>query len=310
MQSTLFKPLAQRPDFAQTKQIIPEIDGAEVLTVADGSVIATMQGNDIEKTTSCFFEKHQNFGTRTSFVFRENSHHLCFVRAEHFAEAHLDLQIEVESNAKAHFIFLVKTPLDAKCRFAIKAQVQKNASLQIIFLNLNTGSISGDISCDLQATGAKAHTAVFDMGRYRAKTDLRIENICALPHTSGSIVTRSILYDQTHSRIQGAPVINAGAHDSENHLDQMSILLSPNSHSESIPLLSVANNAVRASHRSSIARMSAEDLFYCNTRGITRAEAEKLYLSGFLHQVLRNVPVEAIANCTTEAVYHFVEDVS
>ncbi len=310
MQSVLFKPLANQMDSAESRTVVPKIEGAQVVVQADGSVHAHMQGNDIEKTTSCFFEENKDFASRVTLKFEEGSRHLCFVRAEHFGLARLDLAIEVATQAESHIVLLIKTSRDAECAFAITSQIEADASLDISFLNLNAGTISGDISNTLCGHGAKAHATIFDMGRHSAATDLRVENICAVPHTSGNIVTRSILYDRTQSRIQGAPIISAGAHDAENHLDQMSILLSPNARSESVPLLSVANNAVRASHRSAIARMSEEDLFYCNTRGITRAEAEKLYLSGFLHQTVRGIPVEAIVNCTTEAVSHFVEDVS
>ncbi len=119
-----------------------------------------------------------------------------------------------------------------------------------------------------------------------------------------------MLYDQAQSRIQAVPVIVQDAHDTSNHLDQMSILFSQQARCESVPLLSVANNAVSASHRSAIARLGDEDVFYFNTRGISRREAEKLYLSGFLGEVSRRIPVESIASCTTEAVHHFLEDVA
>ncbi len=310
MQSPLFKPSAIFSEQVEAAPIAVQITGAQSITKQATKQHARFAGDNQEEAASILIDHPpQNFSANVECIFESSSKRMLFIRAERFKQAELTLNICVEKNATTHVVLLLKNAHDATAKFDIKATVAEKADFTLTMFHLNEGRTIGDISV-INQVNAHSNVSLFDVDRGTSKADFRLENICAAPYAAGQLTTRCMLYDKATSRIQGVPVITTGSHDADNHLDQMSILFSPQARSESVPLLSVANNAVRASHRSAIARLSDDDVFYFNTRGITKSEAEKLYLSGFLSEVARPIPVKEIANCCTEAVHHFLENAS
>jgi len=63
-----------------------------------------------------------------------------------------------------------------------------------------------------------------------------------------------------------------------------------------LPGLEILADDVRCSHGASIGRLDEDELFYLQTRGIPRKEAEQLVMEGFFGEVVAQVPVEAIQN--------------
>jgi Fe-S cluster assembly protein SufD len=70
-------------------------------------------------------------------------------------------------------------------------------------------------------------------------------------------------------------------------------LLSDGAHADAIPGLEIEANDVRCTHAATIARLDAEQVFYLMSRGLTRGEAERLLVGGFLQVIagrLEDVP--------------------
>lgn len=102
------------------------------------------------------------------------------------------------------------------------------------------------------------------------------------PHTRADITARGVLNDNAHIRFDGAVNISQTAKDSEGHLHEHTILLSPTSKIQAVPGLNIATNDVRASHAASVTRIDDEHLFYLNSRGIEDRTASKMIIEGFL----------------------------
>lgn len=307
MKTLLLKPSAVYPDTKGIPRIPPKIVGADSIVESKGKLTAKFAGINSSEGAYLFFEDRHAFTSDMHFVFEKGCKRLFFFRAERFQKADLAVDITVEQDAAVDFIVLLKNEQESETKIAMTIDVKNGGNFKCAFIHLNSGRFAGDFSLQTSEERAHAEFSLFNLGRFSGVADYRIENICDTPFTSGKIVTRSILMEKASSRIQAIPVITKSAHDAENHLDQMAMLLSPEARSESVPLLSVANNAVRASHRSSVARLTEEDLFYLNTRGIGRQDAEKLLLNGFLHEIVGQIPTDSIRNCATEGVQHFLE---
>jgi Fe-S cluster assembly scaffold protein SufB len=63
---------------------------------------------------------------------------------------------------------------------------------------------------------------------------------------------------------------------------------------DAIPALEIKTNDVKASHSASITKISPETLFYLQSRGIEEAAARSMFVEGFLGELLRNLPADAI----------------
>jgi Fe-S cluster assembly protein SufD len=64
--------------------------------------------------------------------------------------------------------------------------------------------------------------------------------------------------------------------------ESRNLLLSDGAHADAVPGLEIEANDVRCTHAATVARIDEEQLFYARSRGIDRADAERLLVGGFL----------------------------
>ncbi len=67
-------------------------------------------------------------------------------------------------------------------------------------------------------------------------------------------------------------------------------------HIDSIPALEIAANDVRAFHGATVGSIDEEQLFYAQSRGIARGEAERMIALGFFEPAVTRFPGEALRN--------------
>jgi Fe-S cluster assembly protein SufD len=61
-------------------------------------------------------------------------------------------------------------------------------------------------------------------------------------------------------------------------------------------MLEIGANDVRCTHGATVGPVDREHVFYLRTRGISKADAERLMVRGFLDPVMRKIPVEDVRN--------------
>ena len=71
------------------------------------------------------------------------------------------------------------------------------------------------------------------------------------------------------------------------------MLLNPGARADANPQLEIENNDVRSSHSASVGQMSEDKLFYLESRGISRSDARKLLVAGFLGSAIRKIQDES-----------------
>lgn len=115
-------------------------------------------------------------------------------------------------------------------------------------------------------------------------------------HTTSSTVVRSAAKDRGQGRYLGNIAIAAHAHGSDASLRDDALLLSKHAHIDSIPALEIAANDVRAFHGATVGSIDEEALFYAQSRGIARSEAERMIALGFFEPAVVRFPSDALRN--------------
>jgi Fe-S cluster assembly protein SufD len=72
------------------------------------------------------------------------------------------------------------------------------------------------------------------------------------------------------------------------------MVLSESAKADAIPNLEIEANDVRCGHAASVGPVEEETLFYLQSRGIPRDEAERLVVTGFFQEVLDRVALEEV----------------
>jgi Fe-S cluster assembly protein SufD len=108
------------------------------------------------------------------------------------------------------------------------------------------------------------------------------------------LLFKCAVLEEARSVYGGLISIDPGAQRSDAYQNNRNLLLSESARADSIPMLEIQANDVRCTHGSTTSSVDEEELFYLRSRGLPRAEAERLILEGFFSQVTDRIPLEGV----------------
>lgn len=109
------------------------------------------------------------------------------------------------------------------------------------------------------------------------------------PFSSSSILVKGVVADGSFVDFTGLLKIEKEALQTRAYLEGHLLLMSDDSRGLSKPALEIEANEVKASHGSTVGRLSAEKLFYLQSRGLPEDRAKELVSFGFLEDVTDRV---------------------
>ena len=145
------------------------------------------------------------------------------------------------------------------------------------------------IDYHLNDTGSSVNDAEVVFGNSDQSFDLNTTINHNAQSTEGKVVEKSILKDTSKSLFKGMIRINEDAAHSSSFLSGRSILLDKGAKSDAIPGLEILTNDVKATHSASVAQIDEEQIFYLGTRCLSRSEAERIIVEGFLEPLSRSM---------------------
>lgn len=116
----------------------------------------------------------------------------------------------------------------------------------------------------------------------------------ATPRCSSDLLYKGALRDASRAVYSGLIKVRPGAQKTDAMQTNRNIVLSEKAKADSIPNLEIEANDVRCGHAASVGPVDEDELFYLQTRGIPRDEAERLIVFGFFREVLDRIPFEEV----------------
>jgi Fe-S cluster assembly protein SufB/Fe-S cluster assembly protein SufD len=147
----------------------------------------------------------------------------------------------------------------------------------------------------LNGPGASSNDSEVIFGNNEQSFDIQTNVTHNSPSTEGRVVEKSILRNASKSLFKGMIRINENASKSNSFLSGRSILLDKDAKSDAIPGLEIFTNDVKATHSASVAQLDEEQIFYLQTRCLSRAEAERTIIEGFLEPLSRKMSFQVRA---------------
>ena len=151
------------------------------------------------------------------------------------------------------------------------------------------------IDYHLNGTGSSVNDSEVVFGNNEQSFDLNTVVNHNKESTEGKVVEKSILKDKSKSLFKGMIRINENAAHSNSFLSGRSILLDKGAKSDAIPGLEILTNDVKATHSASVAQIDEEQIFYLGSRCLSRAEAERIIVEGFLEPLSRSMSYQVRA---------------
>ncbi|EGG43078.1 FeS assembly protein SufD [Candidatus Nitrosarchaeum limnium SFB1] len=147
----------------------------------------------------------------------------------------------------------------------------------------------------LNGTGASANDSEVIFGNNEQSFDIQTNVNHESPSTEGRVVEKSILRNKSKSLFKGMIRIKEKATKSNSFLSGRSILLDKDAKSDAIPGLEIFTNDVKATHSASVAQIDEEQIFYLKTRCLSKEEAERTIVEGFLEPLSRKMSYQVRA---------------
>ena len=114
----------------------------------------------------------------------------------------------------------------------------------------------------------------------------------AAPNTSSSIVSKSVARGGGRTSYRGLVQINEDAHGSKSTVKCDALLVDDISRSDTYPYVDVRTDDASMGHEATVSKISADQLFYLMSRGLTEDEAMAMIVRGFVEPIARELPME------------------
>lgn len=114
---------------------------------------------------------------------------------------------------------------------------------------------------------------------------------CA-PHTSSSIISKSVARGGGRTSYRGLLQVQDGAHHSASSVKCDALLVDTISRSDTYPYVDVREDDVSLAHEATVSKVSDDQLFYLMSRGVEEDEAMAMIVRGFVEPIARELPME------------------
>ena len=147
-------------------------------------------------------------------------------------------------------------------------------------------------SCILQGDGSSGefYSVALTNGKMQADTGTKMVHIGK--NTKSTIISKGISADSSSNAYRGLVDIRANAQGARNYTQCDSMLVGTKSAAHTFPYVTVANPSAKTEHEATTSRISEDQLFYFESRGIKREDAIQTMVSGFCKDVFQELPGE------------------
>ncbi|MGO0576168.1 Fe-S cluster assembly protein SufB [Ornithinimicrobium panacihumi] len=114
----------------------------------------------------------------------------------------------------------------------------------------------------------------------------------AAPHTSSTIVSKSVARGGGRSSYRGLVQILEGASHSKSSVVCDALLVDQISRSDTYPYVDVREDDVQMGHEATVSKVSEDQMFYLMSRGLSETEAMAMIVRGFVEPIARELPME------------------
>jgi len=147
-------------------------------------------------------------------------------------------------------------------------------------------------SCVLKGDGSQAEFYSVAVTNHHQEADTGTKMIHLGCNTKSTIVSKGISAGHSQNAYRGLVRTAPNAENARNYSSCDSLLLSPSCGAHTFPYIDVCNDSSIVEHEATTSKISADQLFYCNQRGIPPEEAVGLIVNGYAKEVLNKLPME------------------
>ena len=147
-------------------------------------------------------------------------------------------------------------------------------------------------SCILQGDNSVGEFYSVAVTRNKQQADTGTKMIHVGKNSRSTIVSKGISSGHSENSYRGMVKVMPNADGCRNYTQCDSLLLSSTCGAHTFPYIDIMNGTAIVEHEATTSKISEDQLFYCNQRGIPTEEAVGLIVNGYAKEVMNKLPME------------------
>lgn len=147
-------------------------------------------------------------------------------------------------------------------------------------------------SCILRGDGSQAEFYSVAVTNHHQEADTGTKMIHMGKNTTSTIISKGISAGHSQNSYRGLVRATANADNARNYSSCDSLLLGSECGAHTFPYMDIHNDSAIVEHEATTSKISEDQLFYCNQRGIPTEDAVGLIVNGYAKEVLNKLPME------------------
>lgn len=147
-------------------------------------------------------------------------------------------------------------------------------------------------SCVLQGNNSVGEFYSVAITNNRQQADTGTKMIHIGKNTTSKIISKGISAGFSNQTYRGLVRVSPAADNARNYSQCDSLLIGSTCGSHTVPYIENRNKTAKLEHEATTSKISDEQLFYCQQRGIGEEEAVSLIVNGFCKEVMQHLPME------------------
>jgi len=206
------------------------------------------------------------------------------------------VELILKDNAQVRYINLQDYKHTAWNFLTGKAVMGKDTDLRWIQVSWGSRLTKAFLDLDMRGEGGHGELLGLYFPTRRQHIDHQTLQLHRVANCYSDLLFNGALKHRARSVYMGIIKVLPGAQKTDAFQRNGNLILDGTARSDSIPGLEIEADDVRCTHAATAAQVEDEYVFYLMARGLTRSQAERMIVQGFLQGVLDRVPVESVVH--------------
>jgi Fe-S cluster assembly protein SufB len=202
------------------------------------------------------------------------------------------VEIIVKKNARCRYTTIQNWSTNVYNLVTKRAVAHDGATMEWIDGNIGSKVTMKYPSVWLMGQHAKGEVLSIAFAGEGQHQDAGAKMVHVAPHTSSTIVSKSVARGGGRTSYRGLVQVQEGAHHAKSTVKCDALLVDTVSRSDTYPYVDVREDDVAMGHEATVSKVSEDQLFYLMSRGLTEDEAMAMIVRGFVEPIARELPME------------------
>ncbi|WP_339228676.1 Fe-S cluster assembly protein SufD [Oceanobacillus sp. FSL K6-2867] len=179
---------------------------------------------------------------------------------------------------------------------------QRDAKINWALGQMNDGNTVSENITYLLGDNATSEAKAVTVGRGKQTQNFTSSIRQFGKQTDAFILQRGVMKGSATTIFNAVGKIEHGGTKSNSEQESRVLMLSEKARGDANPILLIDEDDVTAGHAASVGRVDPLQMYYLMSRGLTKEEAERLVIHGFLEPVVSQIPIESVRKQLTQVI--------